>query len=183
MKPLSQFSQEIKTPRLVLRTVEPIRENAEIIFNIIEQNRDYLEAWQGHFEYIRNATDMLAYLVKRANQIIANEGVCFYIFVGDNIIGRIRFSVKEDGCCEIGYWLAQSATRHGYMGEALSALETELFKFGFKKIIIDVDAGNVPSENVARRAGYKLEKRLPMESWAKCVGKCDSLIFVKSNPK
>ena len=27
--------------------------------------------------------------------------------------------------------------------------------------------------------GYKLEKILPMASWAKCVGKCDSLIFTK----
>ena len=183
MTPLSQFPQEIKTPRLVLRTVAPTRDTAETLFNIIEQKRDYLEAWQGHFEYIRNIDDMLAYLDRRAKQIDANEGVCFYIFVDDEIVGRIRFSVKEDDCCEIGYWLAQSATGHGYMGEALSALETELFNFGFKRIIIDVDAGNVPSENVARRAGYTLEKRIPMASWAKCVGKCDSLIFVKSNPK
>lgn len=183
MQPLSQFPSEIKTPRLVLRTVAPTCDTAETFFNIIEQNRDYLEAWQGHFEYIRNVDDMLAYLTKRANQITANEGVCFYIFLDNNIIGRIRFSVKEENCCEIGYWLAQSATGHGFMGEALSALETELFNFGFKRIIIDVDAGNTPSENVARRAGYTLEKRIPMASWAKCVGKCDSLIFVKSNPK
>ena len=183
MKPLSQFPQVIKTPHLVLRTVDATRENAETLFKIINKNRDFLTAWQGHFEYIRNVDDMLAYLNKRAEQIKTNEGVCFYVFVNDEIIGRIRFSHIEGTSCEIGYWLAQSATGHGYMGMALSALESELFKFGFKKIIIDVDAGNTPSENVARRAGYKLEKRLPMESWAKCVGKCDSLIFSKSNAK
>ena len=183
MKPLSQFSQIIKTPRVVLRTVAATRESADMLFKIIEQNRDYLEAWQGHFEYIRNVDDVLVWLNKRAEQIKTNEGVCFYIFVDDKIIGRIRFSLVDGTSCEIGYWLAQSATGHGYMGEALSALETELFKFGFEKIIIDVDAGNMPSENVARRAGYVLEKRLPMASWAKCVGKCDSLIFVKSDFK
>ena len=183
MKPLSQFPQVIKTPRVVLRTVEPTRESAETLFKIIEENREFLEAWQGHFEYIRGVDDVVAYLNKRAEQIKTNEGVCFYIFVDDKIVGRIRFSHIDGTSCEIGYWLAQSATGHGYMGEALSALETELFKFGFEKIIIDVDAGNTPSENVARRAGYTLEKILPMESWAKCVGKCDSLIFVKSNPK
>ena len=171
---------KIKTQRLVLRTVDSVRENAEKIFKIIEQNRDFLEAWQGHFEYIHNADDVLDFLGRRAKQIEDNTGMCFYIYRGAEIIGRIRFSVTGDGECEIGYWLVESATGNGYMAESLGALESELFKFGFKRIVIDVDAGNTPSENVARRAGYTLEKRLPMESWAKCVGKCDSLIFVKT---
>lgn len=65
------------------------------------------------------------------------------------------------------------------MSEALSALETELFKFGFNKITLDIDNGNTHSENLAKRNGYTLDKKLPMASWAKCVGKCDSLIYVK----
>lgn len=183
MSPLLDFPQTIKTPRLVLRVIGVTRENAERLFAIIEQNRDFLEAWQGHFEYIHNADDVLDYLGRRAKQIEDNTGMCFYIYRGAEIIGRIRFSVTAPGECEIGYWLVESATGNGYMAESLSALESELFKFGFNKIIIDIDAGNTSSENVARRAGYVLERRLPMESWAKCVGKCDSLIFVKSNSK
>lgn len=65
------------------------------------------------------------------------------------------------------------------MSEALSALETELFKFGFNKITLDIDNRNTHSENLAKRNGYTLDKKLPMASWAKCVGKCDSLIYVK----
>lgn len=181
MSPLLDFPKTIKTPRLVLRVIAATRENAERLFDIIEQNRDYLEAWQGHFEYIHNADDVLDFLGRRAKQIEDNTGMCFYIYRGGEIIGRIRFSVTASSECEIGYWLVESATGNGYMAESLGALESELFKFGFEKIIIDVDAGNMPSENVARRAGYVLEKRLPMTSWAKCVGKCDSLIFVKSD--
>ena len=67
----------------------------------------------------------------------------------------------------------------GYMSEALTALENELFAFGFDKITLDIDDGNTMSENVAKRNGYTLVKRLPMASWAKCVGKCDSLIYEK----
>lgn len=183
MRTLSQFPKTIKTPRLVLRVIAATRENAERLFDIIEQNRDFLEAWQGHFEYIHNADDVLDFIGRRAKQIEDNTGMCFYIYRGAEIIGRIRFSVTAPGECEIGCWLVESATGNGYMAESLGALESELFKFGFNKIIIDVDAGNTPSENVARRAGYVLERRLPMESWAKCVGKCDSLIFVKLNPE
>ncbi len=180
MQPLSIFPQTIKTPRLVLRVVAPTPENAEMIFRIIEQNREYLTAWQGHIEYLRTVDDVKQNLEFRHNQIEKNEGILFGIYKNDELIGRIRFFDIKDNGCEIGYWLIKSANGHGYMTEALSALETELFKFGFDKIILDVDAGNTPSENVAKRNGYKLEKRLPMASWAKCVGKCDSLIYVKN---
>ncbi|MBO7656740.1 MAG: GNAT family N-acetyltransferase [Alphaproteobacteria bacterium] len=180
MQPLSIFPQTIKTPRLVLRLVAPTPENAEMILRIIEQNREYLEAWQGHFEYLRNVSEVRQKLEQRYAQIANNEGVLFGIYKNDELIGRIRFFDIKDNGCEIGYWLIKSANGHGYMSEALSALETELFKFGFNKIALDIDAGNTPSEHVAICNGYVLEKRLPMASWAKCVGKCDSLIYVKN---
>ncbi len=159
--------------------VLPTQANAETFFDMIEQNRDYLEAWQGHFAELRSVDDVIAYLSKRANQITTNEGICFYIYHNGEIIGRIRFFHIHDNECEIGYWLARSAAGYGYMTEALTALESELFAFGFDKITLDIDAGNTASENVAKRNGYTLVKCLPMASWAKCVGKCDSLIYEK----
>ena len=179
MKDLSIFPQTIKTPRLVLRVILPTKENAAKILNIIEQNRDYFMEWQGHFGELKTVDDVVAYLTKRANQIKDNQGMCFYIYHNDNIIGRIRFFNIQDKGCEIGYWLIKSANGNGFMSEALQALETELFKFDFNKITLDIDNGNIHSENLAKRNKYKLEKVLPMASWAKCVGKCDSLIYVK----
>lgn len=179
MKALSQFPTEIKTPRLVLRVVAPTAENATKLLSIIDQNRDYFMDWQGHFGELNTVEDVEGYLNKRSNQVKTNQGVCFYIYQNDNIIGRIRFFNIQDNGCEIGYWLIKSANGHGYMSEALSALETELFKFGFNKITLDIDNGNIHSENLAKRNGYTLDKRLPMASWAKCVGKCDSLIYIK----
>lgn len=179
MKALSTFPQTIKTQRLMLRVLAPVNENAKKLFDVIEQNREYLEAWQGHFAEIKNIDDVLAYLNKRMNQIKTNEGVCFYIFHNDNLIGRIRFFHIKDTSCEIGYWLDKSANGQGFMSEALSGLENELCKFGFDKITLDIDNGNKPSENLAIRNNYKLSKRLPMASYAKCVGKCDSLIYEK----
>lgn len=179
MKDLSIFPQTIKTPRLVLRVVFPTKENATTLLSVINKNRDYLMDWQAHFGELKTIDDVLAYLTKRENQIKTNSGVCFYIFHNDNIIGRIRFFGIQDNACEIGYWLIKSANGSGFMSEALQALEAELFKFGFGKITLDIDNGNIHSENLAKRNKYKLEKVLPMASWAKCVGKCDSLIYVK----
>lgn len=179
IQPLINFPHIIQTQRLTLRVTEPTNENASALLNIIEQNRDYFMNWQSHFGELKTVNDVIAYLTKRANQIKTNSGICFYIYHNNNIIGRIRFFNIQEKSCEIGYWLIKSANGHGFMTEALNALETELFKFGFEKIILDIDNGNTHSENLAKRNGYKLKKVLPMASWAKCVGKCDSLIFTK----
>ena len=179
MQPISKFPQTIKSARLTLRVLSPTKENASMLLDIINKNRDYLMEWQGHFGELKTVNDVVAYLTKRADQIKNNQGMCFYIFHNNSIIGRIRFFGIENNACEIGYWLIKSANGNGFMSEALQALETELFKFGFSKITLDIDNGNTHSENLAKRNGYKLEKILPMASWAKCVGKCDSLIYVK----
>lgn len=180
MKKLTEFPQSIKTPRLVLNVILPTVENAKLGLAVIEQNRDYLEAWQGHFGALRTVEDVKKKLEHRYEQITNNEGVLFGIYKDNNLIGRIRFFDAHDNGCEIGYWLIKTENGHGYMSEALSALETELFKFGFDKITLDIYNGNIPSENIAKRNGYKLVKLLPMASYAKCVGKCDSLIYMKN---
>ena len=180
MKPLLQFPQIIKTPRLTLRVILPTLENAETILEIIEQNRNYLEEWQGHFMSLHTVEDVQKKLESRHAKMLNNQGVMFGIYLNNNLIGRIRFFNVKDTECEIGYWLIKSANGQGFMSEALNALENELSKFGFNKIILNIDGGNTKSENIAKRNGYKLEKTVPMASWAKCVGKCDDLFYVKN---
>jgi RimJ/RimL family protein N-acetyltransferase len=179
MQPLSVFPKTIKTARLTLSIIEPTQQNAETIFDIIEQNREYLTAWQWHFVELISVDKVLQKLEQRYNQIQENKCVLFGIYKDNNLIGRIRFFNIHDNECEIGYWLIKSANGQGYMSEALAALESELFKFEFDKIILEIDKGNDKSEALAKHNGYKLEKVLPMASWAKCVGKCDSFVYAK----
>ena len=122
MQNLARFPQTIKTPRLELRTVVATEENATTLLRIINENRDHLEAWQGHFAELRSVDNVVAYLTKRANQINTNEGICFYVYHNDEIIGRIRFFHVHDNECEIGYWLARSAAGHGCFHHRLGIL-------------------------------------------------------------
>ena len=106
MKDLSCFPKVIKTPRLVLRYIDTTIENAKILFDIIEQNRDYLEMWQGHFGALRTVDDVFQKLESRNAKTIKNEGVQFGIYKGDNLIGRIRFFNADD---KVGFLFISSS--------------------------------------------------------------------------
>lgn len=179
MKHLSFFPKIIKTNRLELKTIDANEQNAKVLLDIINANRDYLEAWQGHFGELHTIESVIKKLEHRNHQTENDEGVLFGIYKDNNLIGRIRFFNIKDKGCEIGYWLIKSANGFGFMSEALSGLETELFKFGFDKIILEIDDGNVPSTNLAKRNNYKLNQVLPMAGYAKCVGKCDCFVYIK----
>lgn len=61
----------------------------------------------------------------------------------------------EDGRAEVGYDLVEAARGHGYASEALSALsEWALARDDVQLLCATVEAGNLPSQGVASRAGY-----------------------------
>ena len=80
MKQLSNFPKKIKTQRLELRIIEPTSENAEIIFDIIEKNRNYLTAWQGHFGELISVDKVLQKLSHRYKQITEKHKKEYNIF-------------------------------------------------------------------------------------------------------
>ncbi|HAN30232.1 MAG TPA: hypothetical protein DCQ06_01420 [Myxococcales bacterium] len=61
---------------------------------------------------------------------------------------------------EIGYWLTSDGVGHGYMTEAVRAIEQCLFQMGFFRVEIQCAALNTRSAAVAHRLGYKPEGRL-----------------------
>jgi RimJ/RimL family protein N-acetyltransferase len=60
----------------------------------------------------------------------------------------------------VGYWTAPWARGHGYAAEAAAALATWAFVHGVHRVHLLADVGNVPSQVVARRAGFREEGRM-----------------------
>ena len=73
--------------------------------------------------------------------------------------------MKQDKSGEIGYWLSNDAVGHGYMQEAIKALQAEAFKLGFNRIVIGNDTTNARSVGVAKRAGYHLDGVMRQDCW------------------
>jgi RimJ/RimL family protein N-acetyltransferase len=64
----------------------------------------------------------------------------------------------KDGVTEIGFGLAQSARGHGYATEAATALSRwALAQDGVSRVVARTDPGNVGSQNVLTRAGFRHE--------------------------
>ena len=164
MKPLTEFPTTIKTARLTLSILPASTETAQEILNIVESCREYLEKYQTQFRCLYTTEDVLNKLKKRQQQFLDKTGFLFGIYKDNKIIGRIRFFHIDNTRCEIGYWLAQSATGFGYISEALHALEQELFDFGFTEITLIIDASNTASQKVAERNDYVLKQTKPSET-------------------
>jgi RimJ/RimL family protein N-acetyltransferase len=60
----------------------------------------------------------------------------------------------------VGYWTAPWARGHGYAAEAAAALAAWAFAHGAHRLHLLADVANVPSQVVARRAGFVEEGRM-----------------------
>ena len=74
----------------------------------------------------------------------------------DHVIGSIDFKyVPEDGTTEIGYGMNSAYTGHGYMTEALRAFLGLGKRLGIRKVLAETVRGNVRSQNVLKRCGFR----------------------------
>lgn len=99
-------------------------------------------------------------------------------FIGCIGVHNISFMNQS---AELGYWLCESETGHGYMAEAVKALEKELFEKGLHRLTILCDEHNLASAGVAKRTGYELES-IAKDALYHYSGLHSCLVFAKISP-
>ena len=157
----------IKGKRIKLIHLEPCMQNAKLLYDVEIRNKEYLLPWLLWVNDIKSPQDTLNFLVQSDERWESGKGYEYFIVLNDEIIGNCAahtFDTKHKRA-ELGYWLANDYRGKGYMMEAVSLLEQELFKAGINKIIIHNDTRNIGSVNVAKNLGYELEGVLKQERW------------------
>jgi RimJ/RimL family protein N-acetyltransferase len=91
-------------------------------------------------------------------------------------------SLDWDGLvAEVGYWVAAPARRRGVASGALALLSGQLLQLGMQRCFAQVMAGNVGSERVLERVGYRREgvlRSMPTGRAAAPVGeRADLAVF------
>ena len=141
---------------ILLKVVEP--EDAEPIFNAIDNEREYLKEWLPFVE----ETHDIAYTKTFIEHTIAADSsdLTFTIFYKNQFIGIIGLKDTDMGNrkTEIGYWLSEKFQHKGIITRSCKALIEYAFKdMNLHRIQLKAATKNFKSQAVANRLGFTLE--------------------------
>ena len=157
----------LRTERLTLRPLGP--DDAEALFPAMT-DAETMRWWsRPPFDSI---DDLRAYVTPssadRRSWAVTRDDDC--------ALGFVSAGLRRPGVSEIGYLFARETWGQGIAREALSALLTQLFSEGHRRVFADIDPENTPSIRLVERLGFGLEGRLRAE-WETHIGVRDTLIY------
>lgn len=177
MKPiLLDVPEQFETERLVLRA--PKCGDGVILSESIRESFTYLNEWI--FDHVPEIDEAEENARKSYANFFLRERFEFYIvnktsgeFLGACLLLGIRWDVRR---FEIGFWIKESASGHGYMTEAVNGVTNFTFKhFNANRIEIRCDTKNIASRRVAEKCGYHLEATL-IKDYMKPFNDSDELV-------
>ncbi|MBR1778316.1 MAG: GNAT family N-acetyltransferase [Alphaproteobacteria bacterium] len=176
------LKEKILGQRITLQRPLLNEQTAQIVFSSMDRCRKDFSPWLDWVDSTISAEDTFRFL-EAANQDWNDQKQFVYaIFFQNKFIGLIsvtNISIQHKRA-EIGYWLDTDFSGRGFMREAVSLIEKELFENDFNRIIIQTDVLNVRSANVAQKCGYIHEGVLRQERYSEKQGRFrDTNMFSK----
>jgi ribosomal-protein-serine acetyltransferase len=166
--PPDPLPSPIVTDRLVIRLYQA--GDGPGLFKAVDSERSTLfpyMAWARTEQ--RSLDDSIFFIESCRRDVFKPDATQFFMGIFDKTsglqIGGSGFSDVQAGLstAEVGYWIRGSWRRQGHCMEALRALLSAAFRtvreggWGFRRIVINCAAGNVPSRSVCERLGLRLE--------------------------
>jgi ribosomal-protein-serine acetyltransferase len=133
---------------------------AEIIFNTIERDRQYLREWLPFIDSTTVIADTEAFIKSLLLQNQLKRDEVFAIWYHEEFAGLIGFKDTDwiNHKTEIGYWLAQPMQGKGIMTACVSFLVRFSFrKMGINRVQIKIAKGNIKSEAIPVRLDFNYE--------------------------
>jgi len=155
------------TKSLVINTKLELRlpdaKYAKALFQIVDQQRDYLGEWLPWVQQTKSVVDSFAFL--KTSKAFNNGGqkLVTFIFHENELIGSVALVKisKENKSAELGYWLSES-----FQGKGIATLCCQkLLKYVFEKMDINRVEINVASTNkksleIPKKLGFQHEGTL-----------------------
>lgn len=145
-------------PGLVLRSFSLT--DSQLLFNAVDENRDFLSPWinwVSQYNTIEDATAFIRYC-SRAYQ--EGTGLSLGIWDNDVLVGEMSLTYIDNinDVAHIGYWLIEKAQGKGLMQDVAKKLIEYAFEsLGMNRLEIRVGVDNIASIRVAERLGFEEE--------------------------
>lgn len=157
-------AHEVHSERLTLKIPTNTPETAALFWKALQANRAVIREWFSWVDDIQTTTEAQKNIERLIQKFSTKKNAQYFIYEKDTgdfcgMVGFMRYyPLHRRG--ELAYWMDARKQGKGYMTEALSALEKDLFNRGVNRISLHIDTGNVASEKMAKRLGYVLEGTL-----------------------
>ncbi len=141
-----------------LRTI--IRDDAEVIFSVIDQQRDYLGQWLPFVPNTKEQRDTEEFIKMVSQQPDEQRELIFTIWYDNAFAGIIGFKDTDrmNRKTEMGYWLSKPFQKKGIITSSAKVLcEYAFDKLGLNRVQIKCAVGNVASQKVPVRLGFAFE--------------------------
>ena len=140
-----------------MRLVQLQPEQADRLFELTDQNREYLGEFLPWPPFVKSVDDSRKHIEETIQLRVDNRAYTYGIEVDGVIAGdvSIRNLNETEKIPEIGYWMSADYAGKGLMTKAVRALTNYgLQSLALEKIIIRADPANVGSNKIAEKAGY-----------------------------
>jgi ribosomal-protein-serine acetyltransferase len=135
--------------------------HARDIFDLINQNREYLRKWLTFVDSTQCLEDTESYItfIDEAS-VNPNSELVVAIIYKSRLVGMAGFKRVDwaNRIAEIGYWLAEPFQGHGIISRTCTAIIQYAFETaGANRVEIKCGVGNEKSSRVPQRLGFSFE--------------------------
>lgn len=131
-------------------------EDAEALFDILNENRQYMRTWLPFVDATEQAEDTLTYI----NLVLETENTQYALLCDGEHIGMVGFNVADpiNQRIEIGYWMSPHCEGKGIMTQTVKELiKIAFFEKNMNRVQIRVAVENAKSWRIPERLGFTLE--------------------------
>lgn len=136
--------------------------DAQIIFDIIDSQREYLGKWLPFVSSTQTVDDPAKFIESVYNEPEEIREHVFGIHVEEIFVGLVGLKFNKESRknqrAEIGYWLSEKEQKKGIVTRSVKALIDYAFlELALNRVQIRCAVGNLPSKSIAQRLGFHLE--------------------------
>lgn len=181
------FRRNLKTPRLELRVLEPIMENAKLVWDAVKgENPADFKYINWTPNYTKPLPESLEETLKTMEQEqkhdVVPNGAVWYVFHNGKLIGHHGvFYFDNNRSMQAGnIWFVKSAQGHGFNQEIWSLLIKMAFEeLGANRILRQCMADNKQSQKSITASGFHLDGRVRESTQMPDGTFMDNLVFTK----